>query len=211
MTRSKQAERIAKYRFQPKSYEVLTPEEVRYYSDQGRNIRKEYQAMRRTAEKRLKALEKDGLADTSIYKENVNRFPRLTEIGKDSGLLYDAVAEVSHFLAMKKSTVYGYREWEEKSMEKFMGNYGSEGFTQLSWKAFGSLMEHIKGTAQTAAYYRRWKTAYRAAVSRAEKLGLSVEELNEKVSRGQIKIGAAGGLLDAKGRSIRAGWAGLGK
>ena len=72
-------------------------------------------------------------------------------------------------------------------------------------------MENIKGSAQTAAYYRRWKTAYRAALSRAERLGLTMEQLNEKVSRGLIKIGAAGGLLDATGKSIRKGWAGLGK
>ena len=209
--RSEQAERIAKYRFTPKSYDVLTPEEARYYADQGRNIRKEYQEMRRTAEKRLKALENAGLADTSVYKENVNRFPRLTEIGTDSRLLYDAVAEVTHFLARKKSTVYGYREYEEKSMDKFLTHYKAEGLTQLSWKAFGTMMESIKGTAKTSAYYRRWKTAYRAALSRAEKLGLTMEQLNENVSRGLIKIGASGGLLDEKGRAIRKGWAGLGK
>ena len=212
MARSKQAERIRKYRFAPKSYDVLTPEQARYDAETGgRNIRKEYQQLRRTAEKRIAALAKAGLADTEIYKANVNRFPRLTEIGTDTRLLYDAIAEVTHFLSLKKSTVYGYREWEEKSLATFQARHENEGLTDLSWKAFGTMMENIKGTAQTAAYYRRWKTAYRAALSRAEKLGLTMEQLNEKVSRGLIKIGAAGGLLDAKGRSIRKGWAGLGK
>ena len=210
--RSEQAERIAKYRFQPKTYEVYTPEEARYQAEaEGRNIRKEYQQMRRVAEKRIAALAKSGLADTELYKANVNRFPRLTEIGTDTRLLYDAMAEVSHFLSARKSTVYGYREQEESAMETFMGHYGSEGLVGLDWKTFGQMMGEIKSHAQSTAYYRRWKNAYRAAVSRAQKLGMTAQELNAKVSQGLIKIGVAGGLRDAEGRAIRKGWAGLGK
>ena len=226
MPRSKAAERISAYRFQPKQYQVWTPEEARYSAEpEGRNIRREYQQMRRVAEKRIAALSRSGLADTEIYQDNINRFPRLTEIGTDTRLLYDAIAEVSHFLAQKKSTVYGYREMESSALETFTERHEGEGVTGLSWKAFGTLMESIKKPgklgrklddakkiAQSMAYYRRWRTAYRAAVSRAEKLGLTVEELNEKVSKGLIKIGAAGGLLNAAtGRSIKKGWAGLGK
>lgn len=212
MARSKQAGRIAQYRFAPKTYEVYTPEKARYAAEaEGANIRQQYQSLRRVAEDRLRKLRKAGLEQTSIYTENVNRFPRLTEIGTDNRMLYDAIAEVTHFLAAKKSTVYGYREQEAAALETFTGHYSAEGLTGLSWKAFGSLMKSIKGTAQTSAYYRRWKTAYRAAISRAQALGLTVEELNEKVSRGLIKIGAAGGLLDARGKTIRRGWAGLGK
>lgn len=210
--RSEQAERISKYRFQPKTYEVYTPEEARYRAEaEGRNIRKEYQQMRRVAEKRIAALAKSGLADTEIYKANVNRFPRLTEIGTDTRLLYDAMAEVSHFLSARKSTVYGYREQEESAMETFMEHYGSEGLVGLDWKSFGQMMGAIKSHAQSSAYYRRWKNAYRAAVSRAQKLGMTAQELNAKVSQGLIKIGVAGGLRDAEGRAIRKGWAGLGK
>lgn len=225
MARSKQAERISKYRFAPKTYEVYTPEKARYAAEaEGMDIRKQYQQMRRVAEKRLKRLSEAGLGDTEISMDNVNRFPRLTEIGTDSRLLYDAIAEVSHFLAQRKSTVYGYREMETSALETFTERHQGEGVTGLSWKAFGSLMESIKKPgiigrklddakkiAQSMAYYRRWRNAYRAAVSRAEKLGMTVDELNEKVSKGLIKIGAAGGLLDARGKSIRRGWAGLGK
>lgn len=212
MARSEQAQRIAKYRFAPKSYDVLTPEQARYEAEtEGRNIRKEYQQLRRTAEKRIAALAKSGLADTEIYKANVNRFPRLTELGTDTRLLYDAMAEVTHFLAQRKSTVYGYREQEEKALDTFRGHYGSEGIMGLDWKSFGQMMGAIKSHAQSTAYYRRWKNAYRAAVSRAAKLGLTPAQLNEKVASGAIKIGVSGGLLDATGRAIRKGWAGLGK
>ena len=212
MARSEQAQRIAKYRFQPKKYDVVTPEQARYAAEtEGRDIRKEYQQMRRTAEKRIARLAKSGFADTEIYKANVNRFPRLTEIGTDTRLLYDAMAEVTHFLAQRKSTVYGYHEQEEQAIEKFAGHYASEGLVGLDWNAFGAMMGAIKSHAQSNAYYRRWKNAYRAAVSRAEKLGMTAKELSEKVAQGAIKIGVAGGLLDATGRSIRKGWAGLGK
>ena len=212
MARSKQAERISAYRFQPKQYQVWTPEEARYSAEaEGRNIRREYQQMRRVAEKRIAALSRSGLADTEVYRANVNRFPRLTEIGSDTRLLYDALAEVSHFLAQKRSTVYGYREQEYTALEKFTGHYGDEGLVGLDWKAFGTLMGAIKSHAQSSAYYRRWKTAYRAALSRAEKLGMTAAQLNEKVAAGAIKIGVSGGLLDAAGRAIRKGWAGLGK
>lgn len=212
MARSKQAERVSQYRFAPKTYEVYTPEKARYAAEaEGANIRQQYQSLRRVAEDRLRKLRKAGLEQTSIYMENINRFPRLTEIGSDNRMLYDAIAEVTHFLAAKKSTVYGYHEQETAALETFTGHYSAEDLTGLSWKAFGSLMKSIKSTAQTSAYYRRWKTAYRAAISRAEALGMTVQELNDKVSRGMIKIGAAGGLLDARGKTIRRGWAGLGK
>ena len=212
MARSKQAERISKYRFAPKTYEVYTPEKARYAAEtEGANIRQQYQSLRRVAEDRLRKLRKAGLEQTSVYIDNINRFPRLTEIGTDNRMLYDAIAEVTHFLAEKKSTVYGYHEQEVAALETFSGNYSAEGLVGLDWRAFGSMMGAIKSHAQSKAYYRRWKTAYRAALSRAGKLGLTAQELNEKVSQGIIKIGVAGGLRDAKGRSIRKGWAGLGK
>ena len=212
MAYSEKAKRIAKNQFAPKTYEVYTPEGARYAAEaEGVNIRKEYQSMRKVAETRLKRLKEGGLSDIDTYTRNVNRFPRLSEIGQDNRLLYDALSEVSHFLAERKSTVYGYRAIQESAIETFAGHYGSEGLVGLDWKAFGKMMEAIKGHANSAAYYRRWKSAYRAALSRAQKLGLSAEELNAKVSAGLIKIGVSGGLTDATGRSIRKGWAGLGK
>lgn len=213
MAYSEKANRIAKFQFTPKSYDVYTPEGARYAAEaEGVDIRKAYQSMRKVAEERLRKLGASDYKTTEIYKDNVNRFPRLTEIGKDNQLLYDAIAEVSHFLSLKKSTIYGYREYERKSLESITETYGSEGIKGLSWRAFGSMMESIKGSAQAMARYNRWKQAYRAALSRARKLEISREQLEKLVADEVIKIGASGGILNAKtGRSIRKGWAGLGK
>lgn len=206
------ADRISMYRFTPKTYTVYTPESARYEAETGgTDMFKAYASMRKVAQDRLYKLKKAGLADTSVYQENINRFPMIREIRTDKRLLYDAIAEVSRFLSAKKSTVIGYHEMEQNALETFKTRHSDENLNGLSWKAFGTMMQSIKSTAQSSSYYRRWKKAYRSAVSRAQQLGMSIEELNEKVSKGLIKIGAAGGLLDARGKSIRKGWAGLGK
>ena len=195
---------IKAYQFRAKQFEVVTPEQARYSAEAGgRDIMAEYAQMRKVANERLRKLKKAGLTDTVEYRENVNRFPSRKEIGTDLRMLYDAVADVTHFLAGKKTTVGGYHESTEKAIAKFSRHYASEGLVGMDWKTFGKMMESIKSHARSNAYYRGWKNAYRSALSNARKRGMSAEELNKKVSEGLVKIGPRGGLKDVNGRRLR--------
>lgn len=186
---------IKAHQFKAMSFDVMTPEQARYAAQaEGRDILAEYARMRKVAQERLRKLDKAGLSDTEVYRENVNRFPSRKEIGADSRLLYDAIADVSHFLAGKKTTVGGYHEIVNRAEETFTKHYGTEGLTGLDWKSFGKMMGEIKSHSKAGAYYRGWKTAYRNALSAAKKRGMSAEELNRRVSEGSMRIGPRGGL-----------------
>lgn len=186
---------IKPYQFKAKQVDVLTPEAARYADQvEGRDIMKEYTALRKVAQERLRKLKKAGLTDIEVYTENVNRFPSKKEIGSDSRLLYDAISEVTHFLSRKKSTVGGYRDYEAKALAKFKQHYSTEGLEGLSWRTFGKLMESISKSAKAMANYGNWRGAYRAVISAAKKRGLSIDELNAAVERGALKIGPKGGL-----------------
>lgn len=190
--------------FQAGKWEVLTPERARYLAEaEGQNIMQEYTRLRKVAQERLRKLSKGGLADTSVYTENVNRFPGKKEIGSDMRMLYDAIADVTQFLALKKSTVGGYHQVTGSAISTFTKHYGSEGLVGLDWKSFGKMMGAIKSHAKSSAYYRGWKNAYRSALSNARKRGMSAAELNAAVSSGAIQIGVRGGLKDASGRPLR--------
>ena len=190
--------------FKAGKWEVLTPERARYLAEaENWNAMQEYTRLRKVAQERLRKLSKGGLSDTSVYQENVNRFPGKKEIGSDMRMLYDALADVTQFLAMKKSTVGGYHDITASAITKFTKHYSKEGLVGLDWKSFGKMMGAIKSHARSSAYYRGWKNAYRSALSNARKRGMSAEELNAAVSAGAIQIGVRGGLKDAHGRPLR--------
>lgn len=198
--------------FARKMFDVYTPETARYKAmTEGADIMAEYLSMRKVAQERLRKLKKAGRESDAIYRDNTNRFPGKKEIGSDVRMLYDALSEVSHFLAEQKSTVGGLVSYESKALSKLTKHYASEGITGMSWKAFGKMMQSIRTHARGKAYYRTWKSAYRAALSNAKKAGLTESQLNEAVSRGEIKIGVRGGLTDAAGRRIRGKWSRMGK
>ena len=189
-------------RFARKMFDVYTPESARYKAlAEGVDMMKEYQEMRKVAQERLRKLEKAGNMADAIYRDNINRFPRKSEIGSDARMLYDAIADISHFLAEKKSTVGGYKQIVASAVKTFTENYGSEGLTGMDWKTFGEMMKGIKSHANSKAYYSGWKNAYRSVLSNARKHGMTADDLN--VAAGQIKIGVRGGLKDASGRRLR--------
>ena len=195
---------IKAFQFKPEKVEVLTPEKARYLAEaEGRNIMQEYTRLRKVAQERLRKLSKAGLSDISVFTENVNRFPGKKEIGSDMRMLYDAIADVTQFLAVKKSTVGGYHEMTSSAISTFTRHYGSEGLTGLDWKSFGKMMGAIKSHAKSSAYYRGWKNAYRSALSAAKKRGMSAEQLNAAVAAGTIQIGVRGGLKNGSGKRLR--------
>ena len=188
--------------FKRKEFDVYTPELAKYKAlSEGKDIMAEYLNMRKAAQERLRKLALKGFDTNRIYSDNINRFPRKREI-TDAAMLYDAIAEVSHFLAAKQSTVGGIHTALSQARQTFEAHYGAEGLQGLDWNTFGEMMRSIKSSAKSQAYYSGWRKAYRRALSRSKKLGMSAEELNKAVSEGAIKIDAGGRLRNESGRFI---------
>lgn len=211
--------------FRPQKVEVLTPEATKYRAEQGMDARAEYKKLRKRAEERLRAFKRAGETSIEIYRDYVNRFPRLSEIGESKKELYYALSEVTRFLNYKQSTVGGYRAAVEKAYSTFEQHYinppdiGSLSpedkaglLPSMDWRLFGELMRAIKIRGNSAAYYRGWQKAYREVLSKASRAGLSQQDLLQAVKQGDIRIGAKGGLYDVgKQRYIAGQWSKMGK
>ena len=216
--------------FQRKAVEIYTPERAAYEMRQGRDIRAEYNTLRKRAQERLRELKSAGRENLEVYRDYVNRFPTLTEIGKgqyqDKQLLADAYAEVTRFLNMRQSTVGGYRASVEQAAATFEKHYGDE-LPHMDYELVGEMMRAIKDSERGKAYYHNWKKTYRGVLGNAEKYFLSDKEaktldakdrselaqsrLLEAVKSGDISIGPKGGLVDeSTGRHIAGKWAGMG-
>lgn len=188
--------------FKKKEFDVYTPELAKYKAmSEGKDIMQEYLDMRKVTQERLRKLSIAGFDTNRMYSDNINRFPRKREI-TDASMLYDAIADISHFLAAKQSTVGGIRASMSQAQQTFEAHYGAEGLQGLDWNTFGELMRSIKSNAKSQAYYGGWRKAYRRALSRSKKLGMSAEELNQAISEGVIKIDAGGRLRNGAGRFI---------
>lgn len=193
--------------------EPFTPEsaELRAREIGIQDLKREYQKYRKMANERLRKLTMAGYGQSEIVKSNRNLFPSLPEIGADKQMLYDAMAEVTRFLSAKTSTVGGQREREQKIAETFERHFAHE-FYKYDPKILGEVMAALKSRGDDKAFYRNWKRAYRGAVARAEKLGISSERLSQEIRAGMLEIGIHGGILDARTqRSITAKWAALGR
>lgn len=202
-------------KFERKQVDVYTPELASWKASQpGFDVRREYAILRKRAEQRLRDLKAAGYSSSDIYRDWKNRFPTLKEIGSGAGmdrqLLYDALSEVTRFLAMKRTTVGGYREVERKAEETFRRHYGDE-LPAMSQGLFGELMQSIKTGAVSEAYYRGWKGAYRKVLSNAGRAGLSEKQLVGLIKSGDIRLGPKGGLWNAQtGRRISGKWKSMG-
>ena len=207
------------FEFKRGEYTVYTPEMARYLAEaEGFDVRREYMKMRKVAQDRLYKLKKRGFASFDIVASNVNRFPRIVEIGNDKQMLYDALAEVSRFLNLKQSTVGGMNETERKWREKFESHYDrddlkeSDRIRDVNHALFGEVMRAIKSHAKSKMYYSRWKETYRKVVASANKKGISAAELAQLVQNERITIGPKGGLYDAATqRRITSTWNRMGK
>lgn len=206
-------------KFERREYQVYTPEMARYLVEaEGFDVRREYTRMRKVAQDRLYKLVKHGFTTFDIVASNVNRFPRLVEIGNDKQMLYDALSEVSRFLNLQQSTVGGMHEKERKWREKFEQHYTGSGLKpdeqmpNVDYRLFGEMMCAIKSHAMSKIYYNCWKQTYRKIVASAEKHGWTPAELADMVRNEQITIGPRGGLYDAETqRRITRTWDRMGK
>ena len=177
-----------------------------------KQIREEYSAMRDIAQKRLGRLKAAGLEGTQLYRDWVNRFPMLREIGKtDTRYLAESLVEVSRFLAMKTSTLSGMKSAVASSRETFEKHYGPE-FGKMSakeYQLFRETMASIKSSG--AAYYRQWKKSFRKVLDKTRSGKVDINNLLDKIKNKDAVIGPKGGIYDARTKkSIEKTWSEMG-
>lgn len=86
-----------------------------------KELRAEYTRLRDIAQKRIKRLSRDPVAQTSsIYREFEHGFPRLRDIKTREGLEH-AMADVSRFVRARGSTVTGARESFQERTARMIG------------------------------------------------------------------------------------------
>lgn len=133
---------------------LYTPRTVKYISE--KEARREYQALRRVALKRMVRLEKSGV-----------QVPYTIELPPASRLTPDQIAgqllDVSTYLRDPRSFVTGARQFEEKQAAAFEGSP----VIQRNLKQFGDFMSEMRKRAGGRLYdSSRTRDAYEISVSK---------------------------------------------
>lgn len=133
---------------------LYTPRTVKYIS--AKEARREYQALRRVAMKRMARLEKSGIQQ-----------PYTMQFLPSSTLTDDQIAgqllDVSTYLRDPRSFVTGARQFEEKQKEAFEGSP----VIQRNLRQFGDFMSEMRKRAGGRLYDSgRTRAAYESSVSK---------------------------------------------
>ena len=144
------------------------------HPDQVATARREYQRLRRVAEKRLARLGASEFADSEVYRRNVGGFTPLSKVSSNrelGALLY----QVRNFLDARRSSVTGQRAIITEQLET-LHEHGYTFVNKSNLKAFGEFMEAARAAAGGTLYASdRVAEMYDAA----ERKGIPPEQLME--------------------------------
>lgn len=125
-----------------------------YYPDAARarltpnEARKEYNRLRRIANKRLEALGRN-FPESKIYREYAGRFPAA---GKESERrIYNRLYEVSKFLLQKMGSVTGQRAYRKRAIAS-LREAGYDFINESNFDAFTDFMEEVKSHSESRGY-----------------------------------------------------------
>lgn len=142
------------------------------HPDQVATARREYQRLRRIAEKRLARLGASEFADSEAYRRNVGTFTPLSQVSGNrelGALLY----QVRNFLDARRSSVTGQRAIIREQLET-LHKHGYTFVNKSNLKAFGDFME----AARVAAGGRLYASDRVAEIyDAAERKGIPPEQL----------------------------------
>lgn len=133
---------------------LYTPRTVKYIS--AKEARREYQALRRVAMKRMARLEKSG-----IQQPYTMQFPPSSTLTDEQ--IAGQLLDVSTYLRDPRSFVTGARQFEEKQKEAFEGSP----VIQRNLRQFGDFMSEMRKRAGGRLYDSgRTRAAYESSVSK---------------------------------------------
>lgn len=115
------------------------------HPDQVATARREYQRLRRIAEKRLARLGASEFADSEAYRRNVGKFIPLSQVSsnRELGAL---LHQVRNFLDARRSSVTGQRAIIREQLET-LHEHGYTFVNTSNLKAFGQFMEAARAAA----------------------------------------------------------------
>lgn len=120
------------------------------HPDQVATARREYQRLRRVAEKRLARLGDSEFADSEVYRRNVGKFTPLSQVSsnRELGALLN---QVRNFLDARRSSVTGQRAIIKEQIET-LHEHGYTFVNKSNLKAFGQFMEAARAAAGGTLY-----------------------------------------------------------
>lgn len=121
---------------------AYTPRGWMYGNVDLKDIKKEYQRLRKIAKERLRKLKKAGYADSDIYRRFRTAFPPYNKI-KTNTALGIHLADIRHFLSLKTSTVGGMHKVENKVLQR-LHESGYTFVNKENLKAFGAFMDAVR-------------------------------------------------------------------
>lgn len=159
------------------------------------DLRREYSALRDIAQKRVGRL-KSEFSGTQLYRDYVNRFPLLREIGKtDQKNLAEALADVSRFLQMPESTITGYRK--KYSSVGPDGGLTIGGMSPSEYQKFREYMKDVRNTKGLKGSYNTFRRGFRSVLNKARSGKVDLDKVMDDFKANRITIGPRGGIYDA--------------
>lgn len=113
-----------------------------------KEARQEYSRLRAIAKKRLARFESAKMTDTETYKNNINRFPPLSELTPSK--LHCKLSSLAYFLESPLSTVSGQRERESHIISKL--EESGIHVSRETLKSFGDFMEEWRQQTKDSEY-----------------------------------------------------------
>lgn len=137
-----------KYNLPPTAY---TPAGITtLHPDQEASARREYQRLRRVAEKRLNRMGTSEFSDTDVYRRNAGKFTPLSQV-KSNRELGRLLYEVRAFLDARRSSVSGQRAIIRDTLHT-LHEHGYTFVNKSNLKAFGDFMEAARAAAGGTLY-----------------------------------------------------------
>ena len=109
-----------------------------------KSARAEYMRLKSIARKRLVRLEREGFADTSIYKYNKGHYKAQSQLS-DRELIYQ-LSDLARFIGSQTSTVTGQRQYIRANVEK-LHKHEYFGVTEENFLKFAEYMEEYRSRA----------------------------------------------------------------
>lgn len=132
--------------------------DMRYISENGINklttdeLKTKARNLIREANKRVRALEAEGLTDMPAYRHYKNDIKNFTVQGKNLNQIRNITMQAYNFLLSKTSTVSGAREFLNTTTNKWIGKNTTKEQREKIWDTFNRLEKDHPGIFTVEAY-----------------------------------------------------------
>lgn len=122
------------------------------------DIKKEYERLRKYANRHLKAISKTKYKNSQIYKYNAGRYPEIDDFDSKTSFLY-ALSDLARFTKSKLSTVAGLKQQEKRTIDTLH----ERGYDFVNSRNFRAFVEYMD-TIETAYKNSRYDSEYVAEI-----------------------------------------------